>query len=81
MHKFSIPKIKLNRIKCASLYKFYNKMFKQCHMKMTGFKNPFSPSISKSFHIYFNSSQNISSVLLLNSLVMVTNKGHLIGTD
>ena len=56
-------------------------MFRQCHLKITSFKKASCPSISKSLHIYFNSSQNISPILLLNSLVMVTNKSQLLGND
>ena len=41
---------------------------------MTGFKS-FCQIISKSLHINFNPSQNISLILLLNGLVMVTTKG------
>ena len=43
--------------------------------KMTGFYKSFCPFFSKSLHIRFNPSQNVSPILLLNGLVMVTNKG------
>ena len=33
------------------------------------------PFFSKSLHIHFNPSQNVSPFLLLNGLVMVTNEG------
>ena len=38
------------------------------------FYKSFFPFFSKSLHINFNSSQNASPILLLNGLVMVTNK-------
>ena len=40
---------------------------------MAGFFKWFSPFFSKSLHIHFNPLQNVSPVLLLNGLVMVTN--------
>ena len=42
---------------------------------MTGICKSFCPFFSKSLHIHFNPSQNVSLILLLNGLVMVTNKG------
>ena len=42
---------------------------------MTGFYKSFCTFFAKSLHIHFNPSQNVSPVLLLNGLVIVTNKG------
>ena len=43
--------------------------------KMTGFCKSFCTFFAKSLYIYFNSSQNVSPILLLNGLVIVTNEG------
>ena len=40
--------------------------------KLTGFHEPFCPFFSKSLHIHFNPSQNVSPILVLNGVVMVT---------
>ena len=42
---------------------------------MTRFYKPFFPFFSKRVHIHFNPSQNVSTILFLNGLVMVTNEG------
>ena len=42
--------------------------------KKADFYKSFYPFFSKSLHIHFNPSQNVSTVLLLNGLVMVTNE-------
>ena len=42
---------------------------------MTGFNKSFRPFFSKSLHINFNPSQNVSPILLLNGLLMLTNEG------
>ena len=42
---------------------------------MTGFYKSFCPFFAKSLHIHFNPSQNVSPVLLLNGLMIVTNEG------
>ena len=42
---------------------------------MAGFQKSFCPSISKSLHIHFNASKNVSPILFFNGLVMVTNEG------
>ena len=42
--------------------------------KMAGFCKSFCPIFSKGFHINFNPSQNVSTILLLNGLVIVTNE-------
>ena len=41
---------------------------------MTGFGKSICQSISKSLHVNFNPSQNISPILLPNCSVMVTNE-------
>ena len=70
-----MSKIKLDRIKTNfSGGKFFNKVFRGLR-EMTRFLKVFCPFISKSLHIHFNPSQNVSSILLLNGLVMVTNEG------
>ena len=43
--------------------------------KMTGFYKSFCLFFSKSLHIHSNHSQNVSPIVLLNGLVMVTNEG------
>ena len=43
--------------------------------KMAGFHKSFCPFFSKSLHIHFNPSQNVSPILVLNGVVMVTNEG------
>ena len=43
--------------------------------KMTVFYKLLCPFFSKSLHIYFNPSQDVSPVLLLNGLMMVANEG------
>ena len=43
--------------------------------KMTGFYKYFCPFFSESLHIHFNPSQNVSPILFLNGLMVVTNKG------
>ena len=43
--------------------------------KIPSFYKSFSPFFSKSLHIHFKPSQNVSPILLLNGLVMVTNEG------
>ena len=47
-------------------------------IKMTCFYISFCPFSSKSLHIHFNPSQNVSSILLLNRLVMVINEGSML---
>ena len=42
--------------------------------KMTGFYQSFRNFLSKSLHIHFNPSQNISTILLLHGLMMVINE-------
>ena len=42
--------------------------------KMTGFWKSFCPFISKSLHTHCSPSQNVSPLLLLNCLLMVTNE-------
>ena len=42
---------------------------------MTGFYKSFVHFSRKYLHIHFNPSQNVSHILLLNGLVMVTNEG------
>ena len=42
---------------------------------MTGFYKSFCPFFSKNLHTHFNFSQNVSSILMLNGLVVVTNEG------
>ena len=42
---------------------------------MTGFYRSVSPFFLKSLPIHFNPSQNVSPILLLNGLMMVTNEG------
>ena len=42
---------------------------------MTGFYESFCRFLSKSLHIHFNPLQNASSILLINSLAMVTREG------
>ena len=46
--------------------------------KMTDFYKSFCPFFSKSLHIHFNPSQNVSPILLLNGLVMVLNEGSIV---
>ena len=41
---------------------------------MTSFYKYFCPFFSKSLHINFNTSQNVSPILLLNGLMMFTNE-------
>ena len=41
---------------------------------MACFCKSFCPFFSKGFHINFNPSQNVSTILLLNGLVIVTNE-------
>ena len=41
---------------------------------MTGFYKSFCPFFSKSLHIHFNPSQNVTTTLLLNGLMVVTNE-------
>ena len=41
---------------------------------MTGFNKFFRPSFLKSLNINFSPSQNVSPILLLNGLLMVTNE-------
>ena len=41
---------------------------------MKGVCKSFSPFFSKSLHIHFNPSQNVSPILLLKGLLMVTNE-------
>ena len=45
---------------------------------MTGFYKSFCPFFSKSLHIHFNPSQDVSSVSLLNGLVMVIDEGSIV---
>ena len=45
---------------------------------MTSFWKSCNAYISKSLHIHFNTSQNASLISLLDSLVIVTNKGRLL---
>ena len=45
---------------------------------MTGFYKYLCQYISKSWHIHFYPSQNVSPILLLNGLVMVTNEGSIV---
>ena len=45
---------------------------------MTGLKKSFCPSISKGLHMHFNPSQNVSTILLRNSLMIVTNEGPIV---
>ena len=72
--KILIPKMKLNRIDgcffCATSLTNYMENFE----KITGFFKSFCSVISKSLPIHFNPSQIVCPVLLLNGLVMVTNK-------
>ena len=42
---------------------------------MTSFYKSFCPFFSKSLHIHSNPSQNVSSLSLLNSLLMIINEG------
>ena len=59
---------------CVSLYKFSLVNV----LEMKDFSKSFRLSISKSLHIHPNFSQNVSPILLLNSLAMVTNKYQLL---
>ena len=43
--------------------------------KVTGFYKSYCSFFPKNLHIHFNPSQNVSAILLLNGLVMVTNEG------
>ena len=42
---------------------------------MRSFYKSFCPFFLESLHIYFNPLQNISAILLLSGLVMVSNEG------
>ena len=42
---------------------------------MTGFYKSFCQFFWENIHIYYNPSQNVSSILLLSVLVMLTNEG------
>ena len=42
---------------------------------MTGFYKSYCPFFSKGLHIHFYPGQNVSPIILLNDLVMVTNEG------
>ena len=45
---------------------------------MTGLYKSFCPFFSNSLQIHFNPSQNVSSILFLNGLVMVANEGSIV---
>ena len=65
--KFQILKMKLSRIDITKYLVDFE--------KMAGFYRPFCLFISKSIHFLANPSLNVSSILLFNDLVMVTNEG------
>ena len=69
--------MKLNRIESRHEFPSASSVIKclEDFEKMTGFYKYFYPFFSKSLHIHFNPSQNVSPILLLNGLVMVTNEG------
>ena len=46
--------------------------------KMTSFCKSFCPFFSNSLQIHFNPSQNVSPVLFLSGLVIVTNEGSIV---
>ena len=69
--------MKLNRIENRHEFPSASSVIKclEDFEKTTGFYKYFYAFFSKSLHIHFNPSQNVSPVLLLNGLVMVTNEG------
>ena len=69
---FRFYKCKLSRINASFLVQVKSNSLEEFE-KMTGFRKSYCPFISKSLHIHFNPSQNVSLFLLLNGLVMVKN--------
>ena len=73
-NNLKFPKMKLNRIHLSASASSIIKCLENFE-KMTYFCKSFCLFFWKSWHIHFNPSQNVSPILLLNGLVMVTNEG------